>query len=209
MQRPGLVHKTKLGLAAVAVLGLCGCGGQVGNLDSSDAGGSKPASVLGLGGGAAPKGAEAKRIFCPEIVVLEGTAASQVHAGTPPTNANLRYQLSLDDAVRECSLDGDKLAIKVGVAGKVLLGPAGAAGSFTVPVRMAVIRESDDQPLVSKLYRAAATIAAGQTYASYSIVSEPLLVPFTQDHAEEDYSIKVGIDEGGGSEKASVKRGKP
>ena len=27
-------------------------------------------------------------------------------------------------------------------------------------------------------------------------MTEPLLVPFTQDHTEDDYTIKVGIDEG-------------
>ena len=105
--------------------------------------------------------------------------------------------------------DGDQLAIKIGVAGKVLLGPAGSPGGFSVPVRMAVLREHDNQPIVSKLYRAAVTVAAGETRADFTIVSEPLRVPFVQDHAEDDYTIKVGIDEGASADKPASKHAKP
>jgi hypothetical protein len=72
-----------------------------------------------------------------------------------------------------------------------------------------VVRQSDNQPVVSKLYRASASIPSGQTYADYTIVSEPLFVPFIQDHTEDDYSIKVGIDEGAGAEKPGGKHDKP
>ena len=144
---------------------------------------------------AAP-GTQVRHIVCPEVVVLEGTAASQTYAGTPPSSANLRYQYALDDTARECTLEGDQLAIKIGIAGKVLLGPAGSPGSFSVPVRMAVLREHDNQPVVSKLYSAAVTVAGGETRADFTVVSEPLRVPFIQDRAEDDYTIRVGIDEG-------------
>lgn len=208
MQRRNFTRMARLGLVAAAVLGLCGCGGQVGGA-GADSDASKPAHLFGLNNASAPPGPQARHIFCPEIMVLEGTAAARVHAGSPPTNMNLRYQYSLGDAVRECSLEGDQIVIKVGVAGNVLLGPAGSPDSFNVPVRVAVVRESDNQPLVSKLYRAAATIPAGQTQTDFSVVSEPLRVPFIHDHAEDDYSIKVGIDEGAGVEKPAGKRNKP
>jgi hypothetical protein len=58
---------------------------------------------------------------------------------------------------------------------------AGSPGSFSVPVRMAVLREHDNQPIVSKLYRAAVTVAAGETRTDFTVVSEPLRVPFIQD----------------------------
>ena len=141
--------------------------------------------------------------------MLEGTAASQVYAGTPPSSANLRYQYALDDTARECTLEGDQLAIKIGVAGKVLLGPAGSPGGFSVPVRIAVLHERDNQPIVSKLYRATVTVAVSETQADFTIVSEPLRVPFIQDHAEDDYTIRVGIDEGASADKPAGKSAKP
>jgi hypothetical protein len=145
---------------------------------------------------AGSQGSQGHHLFCPEIIVLDGTAAFQAHAGSPPTNMNLRYQYALGDAVRECAVSGDQLAIKVGIAGNVLLGPAGTPASFSVPLRVAIVGAKDNQPLVTKLYRVAATIPQGQAQTGFQLVTEPLLVPFKQDHAEDDYTIKVGIDEG-------------
>ncbi|HEX3493773.1 MAG TPA: hypothetical protein VHT48_00150 [Methylocella sp.] len=209
--RPVPIHIAKSLLAAPVVLGLAGCGGHLGTFDTPETGGSKLANLLGFKSNDAPAapGAEVRHIFCPQVIVLEGTAASQAYAGTPASSANLRYQSALDDTARECTLEGEQLAIKIGVAGKVLLGPAGSPGSFSVPVRMAVLRERDNQPIVSKLYRAAVTVAAGETRGDFTIVSEPLRVPFIQDHAEDDYTIKVGIDEGASAEKPAGKHAKP
>jgi hypothetical protein len=208
------VHVAKSILAAPVVLGLAGCGGHLGTFDTPETqgGGSQVlAKLLGFKNNDAPAapGTQVRHIFCPEVVVLEGTAASQAYAGTPPSSANLRYQYALDDTARECTLEGDQLAIKIGIAGKVLLGPAGSPGSFSVPVRMAVLREHDNQPIVSKLYSASVTVAAGETRADFTVVSEPLRVPFIQDHTEDDYTIRVGIDEGASAEKPAGKHGKP
>ncbi|MGH6845980.1 MAG: hypothetical protein ACREC0_00670 [Methylocella sp.] len=199
--RPVPIPIAKSILAAPVVLGLAGCGGHLGTFDSPQTQGGDSqvlAMLLGFKRNDAPSapGTEVRHIFCPEVLILEGTAASQAYAGTPPSGANLRYQSALDDTARECTLDGDELAIKIGVAGKVLLGPAGSPGSFSVPVRIAVLRERDNQPIVSKLYNAAVTVAASESQADFTIVSEPLRVPFIQDHAEDDYTIRVGIDEG-------------
>src|ERR1700730_9892461 len=205
------IHLAKSILAAPVVLGLAGCGGHLGTFDTPETGGSKLANLLGFKSNDAPAapGAEVRHIFCPQVIVLEGTAASQAYAGTPASSANLRYQSALDDTARECTLEGEQLAIKIGVAGKVLLGPAGSPGSFSVPVRMAILRERDNQPIISKLYHAAVTEAAGETRADFTIVSEPLRVPFIQDHAEDDYTIKVGIDDGASAEKPAGKHAKP
>ncbi|MGH6801535.1 MAG: hypothetical protein ACRECZ_09010 [Methylocella sp.] len=198
-------------LAAPLALGLAGCGGHLGNFDVPEIGSSKLGNLLGFKSNDSPAvpGAEVRHIFCPEVLILEGAAASQAYAGTPPSSANLRYQYALGDTARECALEGDQLTIKIGVAGKVLLGPAGSPGSFSVPVRMAVLREQNNEPLTSKLYHAMVTVPASATEADFTIVSEPLRVPFIQDHAEDDYTIKIGIDEGAAADKPAGKHAKP
>jgi hypothetical protein len=213
MWRRAARRTAKLPLAAAAVLGLSGCSFHLGNYESPDpdSTGSKLATMLGLkskeakSDAATASGPQARHISCPEVILLEGTDASRTYASTPPSNANLKYQYALTDTARECSAEGKDLAIKIGVAGKVLLGPAGNAGSFSVPVRMAVLGKRDSQPILSKLYHATVTLAPGQTEADFTIISEPLRVPFIQDHAEEDYTIRVGIDEGPAAEKPEGK----
>jgi len=210
MGRLPLIRVTKFLLGAATALGLAGCGGHLGNFDMPEAGGSKLANLLGFKNNDAPAapGTQVRHIFCPEVLILEGTAASQAYAGTPPSSTNLRHQYALTDTARECTLEGDQLAIKIGVTGKVLLGHAGSPGNFNVPVRMAILGEHNNEPIVSKLYHAAVTVAANETQADFTIVSEPLRVPFIQDHAEDDYTIKAGIDEGTGAEKAAAKKAK-
>jgi hypothetical protein len=200
-------------LGAAAFLGVAGCGGHLGNFDASEAGGgggSKLANLLGFKSNDAPAaaGTQVHHLLCPLVLILEGTAASQAYNGSPPSSGNLKYQYSLTDTARECTLEGDQLAIKIGVAGKVLLGPAGSPGSFSVPVRMAVLHERNNEPVTSKIYHAAVTVPTGGTEADFTIVSDPLRVPFIQDHAEDDYTIKVGIDDAAPAAKPAGKSAK-
>lgn len=210
-RRSRVVRVTISVLGTAAFLGVAGCGGHLGNFDVPEAGGSKLGNLLGFKSNDAPAaaGTQVRHIFCPEVLILEGTAASQAYNGAPPSSGNLKHQYSLNDTARECTLEGDQLAIKIGVAGKVLLGPAGSPGSFSVPVRMAVLHEHNNEPVISKIYKAAVTVATGETEADFTIVSEPLRVPFIQDHAEDDYTIKVGIDEGTAADKPASKKAKP
>lgn len=216
--RPSLPRSRNPFLATLFVLGLAGCGGNLGSFDTPQSPPSSPpgarllAAMLGMkrteaaGDGPASPGAEDRHIYCPEVVILEGTEASRAYAGILPSNANLRYQYSLTETARECKRDGDELTLKIGVAGKVLLGPVGSPGSFTVPVRMAILRKIDNEPEVSKLYHTTVTVGQSETETDFTIISELLHVPFVQDHAEADYAIRVGIDEGPGRDKNAGRR---
>ena len=128
--------------------------------------------------------------------MLEGTAAKRVYAGGESAE-NLRYQFAINDAARQCFISGNQLSIKIGIEGRVLLGAAGSPGTFAVPVRIAILNEKTQSPVVSKLYQISATIAPGQGAADFSFVSEPLVVPSLSDHPEDDYGIKLGVDSGG------------
>jgi hypothetical protein len=213
MRRPRLTGTAKLIIMAWTVAGLAGCGKtSVGSFDQPDSNNtitSRFGNLLAFnkltGEQAPPK--EAEKLECPEIIVLDGTAAHRVYNGAE-ANENLRYQYSIADVARECILQGDQIAMKIGVAGQVLLGPAGASGAFTVPVRIAIVRESDNAPVVSKLYTANVNVIPGQTEAPYTIVTEPLLAPFVQRHTAEDYTIKVGIDAQGQPKPAAHERKK-
>ena len=131
---------------------------------------------------------------CPALEVLDGTSSYRTYAGTDQSNGNVRYQFSMGDVARDCTRSGNDILMKVGVEGRVLLGPAGSPGSFTVPVRIAVRRDSDQKPAAAKLYQVPATIAAGETAGSFTLVTDPVAVPFVSTHADDDYTILVGFD---------------
>ena len=52
-----------------------------------------------------------------------------------------RYQVTIGQTARECAALGGVMTMKVGVQGRVLLGPAGGPGQVDIPLRMAVVQE--------------------------------------------------------------------
>ena len=62
------------------------------------------------------------------------------------------------------------LSIKVGVAGRILAGPKGGAGTVTMPMRIAVARQHDNSVLFSKAFSVNATLTAPEFSADYSEV---------------------------------------
>ena len=131
---------------------------------------------------------------CPTIGILDGTQSQRVMAPGGSDNQSVRYQYSLFDVGRECSISGNRIALKVGAGGRVLLGPAGSAGHFDIPIRVVVFSEVAQKPVESKLYRVPASVPAGQAGAPFQFVSDSLVVPMTAGQSGTDYSIKVGFD---------------
>ena len=188
------------GLLSLAVGG-CGAGSYGFAPDQSDYNHSALANLLAFNSLKAPTpppvASISEKLQCPTVEVLDGTASSRVYAGTDQSNASVRYQFSMGDVVRECSHEGGDLVLKIGVEGRALLGPAGAAGSFAAPVRIAIRREKDSKIVSSTLLRTPVTIDAGQTGAPFVLVTDPIRVPFTSVNEDSDYAIIVGFDSKG------------
>lgn len=145
--------------------------------------------------------ATAAGLECPEILVDSGTAAVRVPAGAD--NDGVRYQLSLGLLARECSVQDDKIYIKVGVEGAAVLGPAGQPGSYAAALRISARRQKDEAIVQSKTYHVAATVPAGGTRGEFRLIAEPLAIPYLGQHAADDYEILVGF-EGGSSDKSAA-----
>ena len=182
----------RLVLAGAAALALAGCGSSLDPM-----GGTGPlASVIAFNGAAAPPpipevGARPADFDCPHVETFEGKAALRVGG---EASSSVRHQFSLGDVARECSLAGNQISIKVGMQGRVLIGPAGGPGTYSTAVRIAVRSEKDQKIIASRSYRPSATIPAGESHADFTVISEPLLVPFTRQQADEDYTVLVGFD---------------
>jgi hypothetical protein len=114
------------------------------------------------------------------------------------TAGDLRYQLSFGQTARECRVQDGNMFIKVGVQGRVILGPFGAPGSVDIPLRYAVVREGPEpKVIVTKFRRTGATIASGQTHVQFIDVEEGLSFPLPAAAELEAYVIYVGFDEAG------------
>ena len=55
------------------------------------------------------------------------------------------------------------MTMRVGVQGRILLGPAGGPGQVDIPLRLAVVREGPEpKPIVSKFARLAVAVGPGR-----------------------------------------------
>ena len=113
------------------------------------------------------------------------------------TAGDLRYQPSFRQTACECQVQDGVMSIKVGVEGRVLLGPFGTPGSVDVPLRYAVVREGPEPRLiVTKFKRIRATIAPGKTHVQFVDIDGGLNFPLPSSSAElAAYVVYVGFDE--------------
>jgi hypothetical protein len=126
---------------------------------------------------------------------LGAATFTQSNPGTDNATMGVRYQGSFIRTARECDVHGDEVTIKVGVQGRIVLGPAGGAGLVNVPLRYALVREGiEPKTLWTKLFTIPVTIADGQLNVPFVHVEEEMTVPIPSPSELAAYVIYVGFD---------------
>jgi hypothetical protein len=134
---------------------------------------------------------------CPGMDIRTGASTLSIAArGGQPTASDLRYQLSFHQTARKCVAQDGMLIIRVGVQGRVILGPAGGPGQVEVPLRYALVREGvTPRTLATKFKRFAVTVPPGQTNVLFTDVEENLAAPMPSLSDLQASVIYVGFDE--------------
>jgi hypothetical protein len=143
--------------------------------------------------------ASAPEVECPGVDIRSG--ASTLNITVKPDQAtagDVKYQLSFGQTARECQVQSGTMSIKVGVQGRVIMGPFGAPGSVDIPLRYAVVREGPEPKIiVTKFKRGSAVIGPGQTHVQFVDIEEGLSFPLPPATELEAYVVYVGFDEVG------------
>jgi hypothetical protein len=221
--RPGHDGERRRGRrrAAVLIVGaglLSGCSspsGGVGSADTSPSFGSRFSSFFSS---ATPGVTQARsptpdtpEIDCPGVDIRAGASTLNVAAKAGDATAgDLRYQLSFGQTARECIVQGGTMSIKVGVQGRVILGPMGGPGQVNVPLRYAVVREgAQPKTIVTKFKRISVVVGPDQSYVQFIDVEDALTFPLPPGSELDAYVIYVGFDEiGDKNEKKPAKAAK-
>jgi hypothetical protein len=134
---------------------------------------------------------------CPGIDVRAGASTIQLNApGQEATAVTVRYQVTIARTARECIIRGTNLTIKVGVLGRIILGPAGVPGQLEVPLRIALIQEGPEPKTVwTKFYKFPVAIPPGQANIPFMHVEEDMTVPIPRRAELDAYQIYVGFDQ--------------
>ena len=135
---------------------------------------------------------------CPVVYLREGTAIyTQYAKGTkkgPDGLADpdkLVVQATLDQSTRQCRQTAQGLVVTVVIHGRIIAGPAGAPGTYTLPIRVAAT--DGNATLYSELTKFAVTIPPGQGSAQFIFTKEDVVLA---GDATGLTRIFAGIDEG-------------
>jgi hypothetical protein len=133
---------------------------------------------------------------CPDVQIRQGASTySQSAQDNGSAALSTRFQASFVRFARECALHGANVTLKVGVEGRVILGPAGTPGEVTLPVRLAVVKEGiNPQTIWTKFYEVPVTLAPGQENVTFTHVEEDMTFPMPPGNQFDQYVIYAGFD---------------
>jgi hypothetical protein len=135
-------------------------------------------------------------IECPGVTVRSGAATLAVNApGADPSPTNLRFQATIAQTARECAVSAGNMTMKVGIQGRLILGPTGTPGKVEVPMRLALVREGiEPRTIWTKLYRVPVTVPPGESNVPFVQVEEGMTFPVPGREDLEAYVVYVGFD---------------
>jgi hypothetical protein len=136
-------------------------------------------------------------IECPGVDIRAGASTLGITAAktNQPTAGDLRYQLSFNQTARECIVQPGTMTIKVGVQGRVVLGPAGGPGQVDIPLRYAVVREGPEpRTIVTRFKRVQATVGPSDLNIPFTDIDDGLTFPMPSLTELEAYVVYVGFD---------------
>jgi hypothetical protein len=143
-------------------------------------------------------GAQQADLNCPLMDIRNGASTLQI----PPPNEDqnstmsLKYQGTFVRAARECAAVNQQMVMKVGVEGRIIVGPAGGPGQVDVPLRIAVVDETTagTKMITTKFIRIPVTVAPGQGSVDFSHVEEGLSFPMPSAADLDSYVVYIGFD---------------
>ncbi len=129
---------------------------------------------------------------CPYLTVRQGAATVTIYSSGEQTPTNVRYQA------------------KVGLQGRVILGPAGVPGRLEVPVRFALVREGPEPKTIwTQMYRVPVDIPAGQTNVPFVHIDDKISFPNPSAREIDAYIFYVGFDQQGVRDQPRGRRSPP
>jgi hypothetical protein len=203
-----------IGLAMLAGA-LAGCSTDIfGSHPTATTGSTSPFSGVGdfFSGQPQKTAADAppsdSNIDCPAVEIRQGASTYSNNAGDQSA-LTLRMQATFGQTARECHVNAGMLSIKVGIQGRIILGPAGAPGDFTVPLRYALVQEGlQPKTIWTQFYAVPVNVSAGSSNVPFTHIQEDMVVPLPKPAELEAYVIYVGFDPAGLSA-ATPKKPKP
>ena len=131
---------------------------------------------------------------CPQVVAWPRdrllTVYQPGHAGD---QLAVVHRGEITKMARECQLYSDRVVVKYGFAGRVLLGPKGAPGTVTLPVSIRVAGAQQNTLATDKM--SVTTTVPPDSPAGYFSMVREIAFPILVGTRPEDYKVFVAFDQ--------------
>jgi hypothetical protein len=137
-------------------------------------------------------------VECPFLDIRQGASTLTIPP-PPPDGANeamsLKYQGTFVRAARDCAVVSGQMVMRVGVQGRIIVGPAGGPGQVDVPLRIAIVSTPLTAPktVVTKLISIPVAIGPNAGNADFTHIEEGLTFPMPAPGAEPSL-VYIGFD---------------
>jgi hypothetical protein len=132
---------------------------------------------------------------CPPVVAWPHDRLITFYEGGRTNDAQaVIHRGEITKLARECQLYGDRIVVKYGLAGRVLLGPKGKPGPVTLPVSVKV-SDADRRVIVKESTKVSTTIPQGNPVGYFSVVQE-ISIPVVMGTRVQDYKVFVAFGSG-------------
>jgi hypothetical protein len=152
-------------------------------------------------------------VQCPFLDIRQG-ASTLTFPPPPPDGSNeamsLKYQGMFVRAARDCAVVNGQMVMRVGVQGRIIVGPAGGAGHIEVPLRIAVVSAPITAPktVITRLIRIPVTIGANDANVDFTHIEEGLSFPM-ESGSSDPYVAYIGFDPFGAAAADQAKKPAP
>jgi hypothetical protein len=136
-------------------------------------------------------------VDCPYIEIREGASTLSINAPGGNSAMSLKYQGSFVRAARQCAVVAGQMVMKIGVEGRIILGPQGGPGQINVPLRIAVVDEkpSASKTIVTKLILVPVAVQSMTDNPTFTHVEDNVSFPLPPSSSELDnYIVYIGFD---------------
>lgn len=136
-------------------------------------------------------------VTCPPVEVRQGASTLTVSPAGERSAMSVKYQGEFVRTARDCSVAGGSMAMRIGVQGRVIVGPMGGPGEVDVPLRIAIVQESPGgmKAVATKFIRIPVTLGPNDGSALFTHVEEGVSFPLPNPTSQlDDYIAYVGFD---------------
>jgi hypothetical protein len=134
-------------------------------------------------------------LTCPPVQIRAGASTYSVAvSGKEAVGNDVKFLASITKTARQCNLNNGEITAKIGIQGRVIVGPSGAPPTIQVPLRVAVVKGGvGEKTIMTKAYSTTVQIDESGS-VPFSLVAEDIVYPAPSSADNDDYIFYIGFD---------------